>query len=307
LRVRIVQQAVWRTSGHTSMPLAAGYLKAMVEADPALRHDCAVRIANFSGSESVAEMIQALLDDMPDLLCFSVLGWNYRAFGQVASTCKQFRPDSWVIWGGNHVAYQAPRVFAEWPAVDVVVNGEGEFTFRDLVHAALERRKAGELGHIGGISYRAPDGTAVTTPDRPRIDDLDIIPSPFLTGAIDLTNAAGEFAYDYALMETNRGCPYACAFCYWGGSIGQKVRRFSIDRLRAEVELLARLKAPSIVLCDANFGMLRTDEEFAEICIRARERYGAPRGLVTSWAKNKAARSAYVLQPGTAKPGRTGA
>jgi radical SAM superfamily enzyme YgiQ (UPF0313 family) len=287
LRICIVQQAVWRTSGRASMPLAAGYLKAMVETDPTLHGDCTVSIANFSGRESVAEIIQAVLDHAPDLLCFSVLGWNYQTFGQVATTYKQLRPDGWVIWGGNHVAYQARRVFTEWPAVDAVVNGEGEFTFRELVCAALDRQPTSALDRIGGISYRAPDGTVTTTPDRPRIDDLDVIPSPFLTGAIDLTDAAGDFAYDYALLETNRGCPYACAFCYWGGAIGQKVRSFSIDRLRAEVELLARLKAPSIVLCDANFGMLHADEAFAEICISARERFGAPHSLVTSWAKNK--------------------
>jgi radical SAM superfamily enzyme YgiQ (UPF0313 family) len=288
LRVCIVQQAVWRTGGRASMPLAAGYLKAMIQTNPDLRNACEVRIANFSGLESVAEIVQTLLsEELPDVICFSVLGWNYHVFGQAASTYKQLHPKGWVIWGGNHVAYQAKRVFNEWAAVNVVVNGEGEFTFVDLVTALLARQSINDLAGIPGISYRGADGGVVTTPDRARIEHLDVIPSPILTGAIELTDGAGNFAFDYALMETNRGCPYTCAFCYWGGAIGQKVRSFSTERLREEIEYLARLRASNIVLCDANFGMLPADEEFLEICIRSRERYGYPRDISTSWAKNK--------------------
>jgi radical SAM C-methyltransferase len=179
------------------------------------------------------------------------------------------------------------RVFVEWPAVDIVVNGEGEFTFVELTTAMLARCAVNELSAIQGISYRGADGVVVTNPDRPRIQDLDVIPSPFLTGAIELTDSAGNFLFDHALMETNRGCPYTCAFCYWGGAIGQKVRSFSIERLGEEIEHLARLQVANIVLCDANFGMLPADEAFLEICIKSRERHGYPRDIVTSWAKNK--------------------
>ena len=50
---------------------------------------------------------------------------------------------------------------------------------------------------------------------------------PFLTGAIPMVDAAGNFLYDVGMLETNRGCPYSCSFCYWGGATGQKVRSFS--------------------------------------------------------------------------------
>jgi radical SAM C-methyltransferase len=90
-----------------------------------------------------------------------------------------------------------------------------------------------------------------------------------------------------ALMETNRGCPYKCSFCYWGGSVGQRVRAFSRERLRAELELFGRLKVHTIVLCDANFGLLRDDVRFVEDLIEIRDRLGFPRALETSWAKNK--------------------
>ncbi len=116
-----------------------------------------------------------------------------------------------------------------------------------------------------------------------------MIPSPFLTGAIPLFGRDGRFLYDVGLLETNRGCPYDCAFCYWGGAIGQKVYSFSRERLREELAFFGRAAQviENICLCDANFGMLRSDKEFAEDLVATRNELGYPRNLATSWAKNK--------------------
>jgi radical SAM superfamily enzyme YgiQ (UPF0313 family) len=165
-----------------------------------------------------------------------------------------------------------------------VVNGEGEFTFRDLLYAVLDGQS---YAGIDDISFRNSDGELVTTPARNRIADPDEIPSPILTGAVPLLDSAGAFRYDVALLETNRGCPYHCAFCFWGGAVGQRVRAFSRDRLRQEVETLAQAGAETIVLCDANFGMFPHDLEFIEDVIDIKERHGFPMALETSWAKNK--------------------
>jgi len=287
--VSLVQQAVWDidTTGRESMPLACGYLKATLDADEGIRSEVDVNILNFGGSASALTILKPLLAKAPDVLAFSVFGWNLSTFGSVAETYRQLRPDGWVVMGGTHVSNQAERVFRMFPSIDVIVNGEGEFTFRELVRAYLAGASKHALSGVAGISYRDADGQIVTTPSRGRIQHLDEIPSPFLSGAMELTDARGEFKYDVALLETNRGCPYKCAFCYWGGAIGQKLRAFSLDRLREEIDLFARLKVGNIVLCDSNFGMTQQDEEFMEILVRARERYGYPRHLITSWAKNK--------------------
>ncbi|WP_242907202.1 KedN5 family methylcobalamin-dependent radical SAM C-methyltransferase [Actinomadura terrae] len=282
--MKIVQQGVWHMSKE-SMPLAAGYLAATIKADPVLRSNCDVAIENFSGSSSPLEMaVRLLREQPPDVVGFSVLGWNVRQFAMVAEAIKQANPRSLIVFGGNHVANQGERVFRLYEAVDVVVNGEGEIPFRELVHAVLEGRGWED---IDGISFRGGEGEVVTTAVRQRIDDLDEIPSPILTGTIPLLNDDGEFRYDVALLETNRGCPYHCAFCYWGGAVGQKVRAFSRQRLRMELECLAEAGAETIVLCDANFGMLPADREFVDDLIEVKERFGYPHALETSWAKNK--------------------
>jgi radical SAM superfamily enzyme YgiQ (UPF0313 family) len=270
------------------MPLAAGYLKAMAMTDDRIRRGMDIDIRNFKGSASNTMMANTMFTTgVPDILAFSVLGWNYQSFGALAATFKQLNPDGWVVFGGNHVTDQAERVFRMYPEVDVVINGEGELTFRELLRAYLDGAGRNDLGSIVGLSYRAPDGTTTTTAERPRIDDLDSIPSPFLTGALDLTDAEGRFRYDVALMESNRGCPYKCSFCYWGGATGQKVRAFSIERLREELEVFGKLGVHTVVACDANFGMLPGDYDFVKALIETRDKFGFPRALETSWAKNK--------------------
>ncbi|WP_256508385.1 KedN5 family methylcobalamin-dependent radical SAM C-methyltransferase [Crossiella sp. SN42] len=288
-RVTLVQQGVW-TNSHASMPLAMGYLKACADADTRIHARMDVTIQNYAGDVGSNHMARGLFrDGFPDILCFSVLGWNHRTFGALAETFKQLNPAGWVIFGGNHVAHQAERVFRLFPQVDVVVNGEGEPVFPELLHAYLDGGSPRELHGVRGISFREDGGALVTTAERPRIEDLDSLPSPILSGAIPLTDARGEFPYGYALLETNRGCPYKCSFCYWGGATGQKMRSFSRARLRAELELLGRHRAPTLVLCDSNFGMLPADEDFLDDLLAVRARYGYPRSLETSWAKNKSA------------------
>ncbi|MGY0055417.1 KedN5 family methylcobalamin-dependent radical SAM C-methyltransferase [Streptomyces sp. LZ34] len=285
--VVLVQQGVWEMPLE-SMPLASGYLKATALADDRIRETTDITIHNFRGGTTNATMANAMFSaDPPDVIAFSVLGWNYQSFGSLAATFKQLNPDGWVVFGGTHVAEQAARVFRMFPDVDVVVNGEGELTFRDLLAGYLDGTDKHHLESVAGISFRGQDGEVITNQGRERIEDLEIIPSPFLTGALDLTDENGDFRYDVALMETNRGCPYKCSFCYWGGAVGQKVRAFSMDRLRRELELFAELKVHTVVACDANFGLLPNDAEFVEALIETRDRYGFPRALETSWAKNK--------------------
>jgi radical SAM superfamily enzyme YgiQ (UPF0313 family) len=297
LKISIVQQAAWDVPVDT-MPLAAGYLKAVLDADPDLHGEVDARICNFRGGTTLYQMAQRLFSgDVPDVLAFSVLGWNYRKFACVAETFKHLRPDGVVVFGGVHVSGQAERVFREHPAVDVVINGEGEVTLPELVkHLLAEPTAELDPAGVAGLTYRRPDGSAHTTAERPRIEDLDTIPSPFLTGAIPMTDHTGAFRYDVVIMETNRGCPYKCSFCFWGGAVGQRVRSFSRDRLAAELDLFGHLKVPTICLCDANFGLLESDEEFVEDLIRTRQRHGYPRGLESSWAKNKSERFRRIVR-----------
>ncbi len=282
-----MHQGIWDME-KLSMPLALGYLRAYAEQDERIRDAVDFQIFNYRGADQPIRMVpEVLIERPPDILACSVFGWNFRNFGQLATTFRQIKPEGWTIFGGTHVASQAERVFRLYPGVDVVVNGEGEITFANLLRAYLAGRSRHDLADIRGISFRLATGEIVTTEAEPRIKDLDTIPSPFLTGAIPLVDDKGEFLYDAVTMETNRGCPYKCAFCYWGGAVGQKIQAFSPERLHAELELFGRMRIQNICLCDSNFGMLPADQDFLEAFLRTRSQHRFPRALTTSWAKNK--------------------
>jgi radical SAM superfamily enzyme YgiQ (UPF0313 family) len=285
-KVYLVMQNAWDTD-YLTMPLALGYIKAFALADPTVAESYDIRLFNYQRRMSVSQMAIELFEDPPDIIGFSVLGWNFRNFGQLAETYRQVKPDGWCVFGGNHASHQAQRVMRLFPAVDIVANGEGEHTFRELLLKRLDGATLNDLGDVAGISVKLEGGEIVTTAERRRMVNLDEIPSPFLTGAIPMHGPKGNFLYDVALMETNRGCPYSCAFCYWGGAIGQKIYQFSRDRLREELEYFAANRVENICLCDANFGILKSDIEFVEDLVGLRARCGYPRNLVSSWAKNK--------------------
>jgi len=169
--VHLVQQGIWATPLE-SMPLAAPYLKATALDDARIRDACDIRIHNFRGGASNAMMANELFGaGVPDLLAFSVLGWNYRAFGALAETFKQLNPSGWVVFGGTHVSGQADRVFRMFGEVDLVVNGEGEPTFRDVLHHYLHGVDRHELYAVPGVSFRTGDGATWTTAPRDRIVD----------------------------------------------------------------------------------------------------------------------------------------
>jgi len=288
--IKLAQRAVWdiEATGLESMPLAASYLKAFAYKDTTLKRELDIEICNFGGSATSLDIVRRMVvGDKPDVVGFSVYGWNLNLFGNAVETYRQFKPEGWVIFGGPHVTGQAERIFRIYPDVDVIVNYEGEITFSEVLKSYLAGKTKNDLFHVDGVSFKSSDGSIVNTPRRERIANLDEIPSPFLTGAMSMTKENGDFRYDVALMETNRGCPNKCAFCFWGAAVGQGISYFSIDRLKEEIEVLGKLKVREICLCDANFGMNEHDEEFIEVLINAKEKHGYPERVVTSWAKTK--------------------
>jgi radical SAM superfamily enzyme YgiQ (UPF0313 family) len=90
---------------------------------------------------------------------------------------------------------------------------------------------------MGGKAWRVDgvttwkDGEVFSAPDRALIANLDSIPSPYLTGQLVAKQGA-------AYIETYRGCPHNCAYCYEGKGYG-RIRHFSPERIAADVEAVA--------------------------------------------------------------------
>lgn len=262
-----------------------GYLQAAAQSDPGVAAACTfhkhVRVARGTLFEQVCRDV---LDGMRDpfVVAFSVYNWNRTASLELARLVKERWPRCRVVVGGNDVTHQQDVVFAEAPWVDVLVHGEGELRFRDLLSTYL--RGGTDVSGVAGVSFRR-DGVLVTTEPAQRIADLAAVPSPLLGEAYTDAELAGT---SMVIYETNRGCPYSCAFCYWGGAVNSKVRQFPFERVVAELDRVVRCVRDGTLLffADANFGVLPRDPDIARALVALCRRYDRRLGFIAAWAKN---------------------
>ncbi len=275
------------TTPHLYPNLALGLLLANAAADPELvaRYD----LGPHWGLRR--RKVRALLEQRgPSVLLSSDYVWSSEDNLAMTRLAKDVSPDSVVVHGGPNVPRHPDDVevfLRANPHVDVVVRNEGEQTVTELLHT-LPRQLAGRqgvlpvdaLGAVAGITFRDGD-RIVRTPDRDRIADLDALPSPYLEGLFDEFDAAR-----FAIVETNRGCPYGCTFCDWGSATLSRIRSFSLERVFAELEWIARHQIPEVVIADANFGIHARDVEIAEHIAAMKDRYGFPKEMRTNYAKN---------------------
>lgn len=207
--------------------LALDYLEAAVAADLRLADVGTTRIdADLSTDPWLIAYRILEIDPRPDVIALPVMCWTARSVYDVARLVKQASPSTYLVAGGPEVGPIAEKVLAAQPALDAVVRGEGEFAFADLLYSLL---REGEVGAVPGVSARV-DGKILSAPDRDPVAELDRIPSPFARRAV----ATDGSAY----IETYRGCPYRCAYCFEGKG-STRIRSFGWDRIAADIEVVA--------------------------------------------------------------------
>jgi tRNA A37 methylthiotransferase MiaB len=239
----------------------------------------------------VAEAADAL--EGADVVGLSVYVWNFRLSMAIAEEVKRRHPETMIVVGGPHVpdrAAAAEAFLREHPYVDVACHGEGEVVFTALLDRATTR----EFDDVPGVSYLS-SGAFVTHPKAPRLKDLEEIPSPYSGGAFDNLFAARPRDRWVMIWETNRGCPFSCAFCDWGSAVNSKVFRFDMERLIGEIEWMAERNIAFVWTADANFGALKRDLELAERVVDSFKRTGYPSSITVQSTKNATER-AYRIQ-----------
>jgi len=231
----------------------------------------------------IREPIDTVLDDLSDqdIVAFSCYVWNRNYNLTLARRIKELNPDCQIIFGGPELEIGDPTIFKRYPFIDIIIKNEGEFIFKEL----LERAKP--LSDIAGLLINQ-DGEAVDTGSAERINDLSVLPSPYLTGFFDrLIEKYPDIEWN-ATLETNRGCPYACTFCDWGSLTYNKIKKFELERVYAEMEWIAKHRCGFMSVTDANFGVFaERDNLIIDRFIELQNQYGYPYTFNVSWAKNQ--------------------
>ncbi len=137
---------------------------------------------------------------------------------RAADLARVLHPSCVVVAGGTYFAH-AIRPALGSGRVDVVVRGEGEITFVDLLRHIHDRSV---WPRIEGIAFCGSDGRTVVTPSRPLVGEPDSLPFP----AYDLIDMScyGRGSRNHPRLvsvEHSRGCIDSCAFCILWKHMGQ--------------------------------------------------------------------------------------
>ena len=223
-----------------AVPLANAFLQACVAADPALSGLAEVELRDFYGRETLAHQVEAVLAARPDAVGFSSYLWNRTECLALAAALRREQPGL-VLFAGGPEATADPDGLLSDSSLDFLIVGEGEQTFVELV----ARLAAGENpAGIEGTAWRA--GAGIDKSFRKPIEPLDSLPSPYLRGLLPPER------YDGALWQLSRGCDFACSFCYDQKGL-QGVRRFSPERLGAELDWFVRNRVTQVFVLDSTF------------------------------------------------------
>jgi putative methyltransferase len=211
--------------------------------------------------------------DAPYLVGFSCYMWNVEYNLQLAKAIKQAWPECLILFGGQQIPPDCSYL-EQYSFIDILLTGEGERPFAGLLKSLLADGLSQELF---SVFYRR-NGEIVKgrTPLSP--PELDDYPSPYLEGWFDriLQDERYRDVTFNALIETNRGCPYQCLYCSWGDR-SSKVRTFPLERVKKELDWIARRKIEYCVCADGNFGLFPRDEEIADYVIGLKKEYGYPK------------------------------
>lgn len=197
-----------------------------------------------------ASFVQAsarlLLSRRLDVVGFSTFSGLYHLTLKIAAELKALSPSTTIVFGGPQASFCDRETLQSFP-VDVVVRGEGELTFVELLQALQEGRS---LEGVAGLSVRV-GGAILRAPDRPLIQDLDQLPMP----ALELVPMR---AYPRVSIECTRGCPFRCVYCATSSFWERKVRRKSVERVCTEMSRIAEHHgSQSISFVDDTFSIDR--------------------------------------------------
>ena len=136
-----------------------------------------------------AALLELILDRKPDIVGFTVYCWNLDRSLYFANRLKALYAPR-IVFGGPEITPDNRAALSS--AVDFYVYGEGEAVFAKLLEDPAFWSKGSAMEPAGSLFTDSP--------------------SPYLQ---DLLEPEVE---NVMLLETQRGCPYRCGYCYYNKS-----------------------------------------------------------------------------------------
>ena len=198
--------------------------------------DIFFKVFHTSTSGDPIKSIESLiLSFNPDVIGLRALSIAQEPFKLVAEKIREIKHDTPLIGGGPYPSSSYNDILLSG-LVDVVVIGEGETTFVDLIGRLL-------ISPVIPVDIKGTavvvDGKVKVNELRPLIQNIDLIPFPDydfinLKDYSDIKNHALQDASKSAFILSSRGCPYGCFYCHQ--LFGKKIRRRSAENVVAEMK-----------------------------------------------------------------------
>jgi radical SAM superfamily enzyme YgiQ (UPF0313 family) len=278
------------SGGIVYLPFVSGILSAYIKTSSIVRDNFDVQPFIFvpDGAEKIVSLHEA-----PDVACFSISMWSEQLSLEVARIVKSKFPNCLIIFGGASCPHEPTNYMQNNNFIDVCVRAEGE----DAFLAVVEKFASGnsDFSNVPNVAFRKKSANGkleiYVNSETPEYDrSLDNYPSPYLTGEYEYLLSKENHGFQ-AIVETNRGCPFLCTFCYWGkGGNNTKYRFKNLETVYAELEYLSSRKIEYIFNADSNFGMHQRDYDIALKLIELKTKNGYPEKFRTCWGKNTSER-----------------
>jgi len=220
--------------------LALRYLRSAVEDI----HE--VIMLEFTIHDPVEHILSSLFEAAPDVIGLSCYIWNIEETGRLLSSLKKILPHAVILLGGPEVSYDCAHFLQRFPAVDVIVVGEGEETLRELLHQY--ERGDRTFSAVRGLYVRDGAGRIHSTGTRAKVD-LEQLPTPYPDERM------AELRDRIVYFEVSRGCPFSCQFCL--SSIASGVRYFPLERVKMDLTRLIDAGVRQIKFVDRTFNLRR--------------------------------------------------
>ncbi|MBQ9763810.1 MAG: B12-binding domain-containing radical SAM protein [Phascolarctobacterium sp.] len=192
----------------------------------------------------ILAVLEKIMDYKAEVYAFSVHIWNKPFVYRLIAMLKKLRPEATVVVGGPEVAFDAERIFAELPAIDYIVQGEGEKVFAEFlasygtgeVPAHVAYKSEGEVCLNGGVTV---------------IEDLSLLPFPYpdLEAVVE--------AHKIVYYECTRGCPFNCSYCLSG--ISRSVRKRPLEMVLCDMDTFMAAQVPLVKFVDRTYNL---DEKY---------------------------------------------
>lgn len=220
--------------------------------------DVKILDGNFSDDRQISEI------DPDSILCIGITamtGYQIKDGLRFAQKVRRINKEIPIVWGGVHVSLMPEQSIIN-DNIDIVVVGQGEEAFLDLVKAFEDRKY---LGHIEGIIFKE-NGKVRKNRKRSLVDirkypmlPYEIIPMERYMYEVRSKKfrTSGAFNPDkdvFLYYYSSVGCPYACGFCASSKHSERRWIGFSPERVLDEVEVLIKKYGVTFLqMVDAEF------------------------------------------------------